>query len=125
MLSLSLYKVVHIIGIVMAMTAIAGAAMHALAGGNREPGSPRRMLAILHGVGGALVLVGGFGMLARLGVMHGGGFPAWIWVKLVIWVLIGVAMILPYRRPALARILLVAMPLLAGLAAYMGIYKPI
>jgi hypothetical protein len=38
---------------------------------------------------------------------------------------LGAAAALPYRRPALARPVLLALPLLAGLAAYMAIYKPL
>ena len=64
-------------------------------------------------------------MLARLGVMHGAGFPGWLWAKIAIWGALVVAMLLPYRVPALARPVLVALPVLGGLAAYMAIYKPI
>jgi hypothetical protein len=119
------YNVVHIIGIILAMSALGGAAFYALAGGTWEKGTrPRRLLALLHGVGLFLVLLGGFGMLARLGIMHGGGFPGWIWVKLTVWVLLAGALFLPRRRPAPAAPLLFALPVLGGLAAYMAIYKP-
>jgi hypothetical protein len=69
-------------------------------------------------------LLGGFGMLARLGIMHGLNFPGWLWVKLVIWGMLGAAVIIPRRRPTLSRALLFALPILGGLAAYMAIYKP-
>lgn len=32
-----------------------------------------------------LVLVGGMGLLARIGVSHGQGFPTWVSIKIVIW----------------------------------------
>jgi len=56
--------------------------------------------------------------------MHGAGFPGWLWLKIVIWVLLAAAAALPYRRPSLAVPLLVAVPVLAGLAAWSAIYKP-
>jgi hypothetical protein len=128
MFSLLLYKVVHIIGIVLVMSALGGAAVYAMIGGastaSAASPSPRRLLAVLHGIGAFLVLLGGFGMLARLGVMHGAGFPGWIWVKLAIWVVVAGALFLPYRRPALARPLLLSLPLLGGVATYMALYKP-
>ena len=33
----------------------------------------RKMLIAMHGLGAVLVLVGGFGLLARIGFAHGGG----------------------------------------------------
>jgi hypothetical protein len=85
--------------------------------------SPRRLLAMLHGIGVFLILLGGFGMLARLGFM-GQSFPGWVWAKIVIWGLLAAALVVPRRRPSLARPLLYALPLLGGLAVYMVVYKP-
>ncbi|HUF28485.1 MAG TPA: hypothetical protein VMM18_16020 [Gemmatimonadaceae bacterium] len=124
MLSYQFYNLVHIVGIVLVMSALGGAAVHAIAGGPGGSRPVRRLLAILHGIGAFLLLLGGFGMLARLGLAHGAGFPGWIWGKLLIWAVIAVALFLPYRRPGLARPLLLALPALGGLAAYMAIYKP-
>lgn len=118
------YNVVHIVGIVLLMSALGGAAVRAMTDGTAQSPSIRRMLAILHGLGAFLVLLAGFGMLARLGFLHGTTFPGWLWVKLVIWGLLAIALILPRRRPTLARPVLLALPILGGLAAYMAIYKP-
>jgi hypothetical protein len=125
MLSHQLYNVMHIVGIILLMSALGGAAIHGMTGTPSEPGRARRLLAILHGAGAFLILLGGFGMLARLGVMHGSGFPGWVWVKLIVWGLLAAALIAPYRRPGLGKPLLLALPVLGGLAAYMAIYKPI
>ena len=118
---LQLYKVIHIVGLILLMSALGGAAVRGMLGADAT--TTRRLLAILHGVGAFLLLLGGFGMLARLGVM-GGSFPGWIWVKLVIWGILALALIIPRRRPMLSRPLLYALPVLGGLAAYMAIYKP-
>jgi hypothetical protein len=119
---LPLYKLIHIVGIILIMSALGGAAVRAMIGTDGTPPT-RRLLAILHGIGAFLVLLGGFGMLARLGAMHG-NFPGWVWVKLVIWVILAAALMIPRRRPTLARPLLLALPFIGGLAAYMAIYKP-
>lgn len=119
------YNVVHILGIALLMTALGGMALHALNGGLKRDNRARALVTGLHGLGLLLVLVGGFGMLARLGFPHGAMFPGWLWVKLAVWLALGAAAALPYRRPGLTRPMLVTIPLLAGLAAYMAIYKPI
>jgi hypothetical protein len=125
MLPYQFYKVVHIVGIALLMSALGAVALHALNGGLKRDNRARGLVAALHGVGILLVLVGGFGMLARIGFPHGALFPGWLWVKLAVWALLGAAVAVPYRRPGLSRTMLVALPLLAGLAAYMAIYKPI
>ena len=118
------YNVVHIVGIILVMSALGGAAVRAMTVTAEELASTRRMLALLHGIGAFLVLLGGFGMLARLDVLQGASFPGWLWVKLLIWGTLAAALLIPRRQPTLARPLLLALPLLGGLAAYMAIYKP-
>jgi hypothetical protein len=118
------YEVVHIIGIVMLFSALGGTTVRALLPMVAEAPGPRRMLGVVHGIGAFLVLLGGFGMLARLGIMQGGGFPGWLWVKIVIWGALAAAPFFVRRRPALARSLLWSLPVLGGIAAYAVIYKP-
>jgi uncharacterized membrane protein len=131
MFSYQLYNVVHIVGIVLVMAALGGAAVLAMtsrashAVDAASPRAARRLLAALHGAGAFLIILGGFGMLARLGLVRGGQFPGWLWVKIAIWLVISGALVLPRRVPGLARPLLLLLPVLGGLAAYMAIYKPV
>ena len=61
------------------MAALGGIA--ASAGSNsREVWTGRGSLAF-HLVGVFLILLGGFGMLARLGIVQGSSCPGWIWGK--------------------------------------------
>ena len=118
------YEIVHLIGIAALFMAIGGVAVHAANGGNTITSTTRRIVGMAHGLGALLILVGGFGMLARLGVKHGEGFPGWLWAKVFIWIVLTAVVILPYRKPALARPMLLVLPLLAGVAVYMALYKP-
>jgi hypothetical protein len=124
MLSHSVYNVAHIVGIIMIMAALGALALHALNGGTRESNTARGLIAGLHGLGAFLVLLGGFGMLARIGFEHGSPFPGWLVVKIAIWLVLAGSVIVPYRRSTLGKPLLLALPVLGGLAAYMAVYKP-
>ena len=64
MFSHAFYNVVHIIGIVLVMSALGAVAIHALNGGTRQTNAARGLVAALHGTGVLLILIGGFGMLA-------------------------------------------------------------
>ena len=122
-MSYAVYKLMHYLGIFMLITALAATSMHVLRGGSRTDNPYRRALGITHGIAAALILTGGFGMLARLGVMHG-ALPNWIYAKLVIWVALAAAMAVPYRGRTHARALLIAVPVLALAAGAVALYKP-
>lgn len=123
MFSHALYNVVHIVGIVLLMSGLGGiAAMGATA----SPAKGfRRLLLALHGIGVFLILLGGFGMLARIGIVQGSSWPGWVWGKVAIWGVLGAAAILPRRFPRTAAPLLLIIPVLGGVAAYLAIYKPL
>jgi hypothetical protein len=117
------YKLIHFLGIFTMIGALVAAGIHVLRGGTRADDPYRRVLGVAHGVAAFLILLGGFGMLARMGVMHE-GLPAWAKVKLVIWVALGASMALPYRGRGLARGMLIALPALLLAAAAAALYKP-
>jgi hypothetical protein len=118
------YKLIHIFGLFALFVALAGMAAHAAAGHEKSENSSYRTLLILHGVGALVALTGGFGLLARVGGVPGELFPGWIWAKLVLWLVLGGLIALPYRSRALAKSLLVALPFLGLLGAYLANYKP-
>ncbi|MFN8588139.1 MAG: hypothetical protein U0704_10105 [Candidatus Eisenbacteria bacterium] len=117
----ALYKLMHLAGIFTLLVSYALACAHAR-GGDSTPRS-RRGYAITHGVAALFVLTGGFGMLARLGTVHG-ALPGWILIKLALWTLVAGAIALPHRNPRWARALPVVVTLLALAAAATAIYKP-
>jgi hypothetical protein len=124
MLPYSFYKVTHILGIALALVALGGFAVHALNGGGKHENGARKLLIGMHGAGALFILVGGFGMLARIGFQHGANFPGWLWTKIAVWSVVAAIVMLPYRRPQFARPMVVALPLLAATAAAMAVYKP-
>jgi hypothetical protein len=123
-MSYAAYKLIHIFGLFVLFVALAGMATHAAAGHSKEENTSYRTLLALHGLGALIALTGGFGLMARVGVMHGVMFPGWIWAKLLLWLILGGLIALPYRKRGLAKVLLVALPLLGLFGAYLANYKP-
>ena len=122
MFSHQFYNVVHIVGLIFLMVALGS-----ISAGRATDRSVlnRRMAIGFHAVGVFLILLGGFGMLARLGIVRGTSWPGWVWVKVGVWGVLALAAVLPYRFPRTSLPLLFLLPLLGGLAAYMAIYKPL
>ncbi|MHB1192168.1 MAG: hypothetical protein ACYC6F_03900 [Longimicrobiales bacterium] len=120
MLSLVFYKTVHFIGVFALVTALTASLARASAGVGGAEGDPwRKRLAIAHGVALFLVLLGGFGMLARLGMSVTG----WVGAKLLLWIAVG-GLIALRKNPAAAGWGLVLVPMLAALAGWIGYTKP-
>lgn len=123
MISYQVYKIVHLVGMFALFTVLGGIALHALNGGTRASNTGRKLIGAMHGLALFIILLGGFGMLARLGLVHG-MLPGWVLAKIAIWIALPVLGLVAYRKPAAAKVLLVALPLLGGLAAWIALYKP-
>ncbi len=122
MISYPVYKVVHLFGIFLIFVSLGGVTLHSMNGGSREH-PMRKKAAMTHGVGLLIALVGGFGLLARLGVLS--PFPLWAALKLVIWLFMGGAIALAYRaKGGIGKMLWWLFPLLGASAAYLAIFKP-
>jgi hypothetical protein len=118
MISYDVYRLVHFAGLFLLFLSFGGLLVHVRNGGDRAGNASRAFVAAGHGVGLFLMLLGGFGMLARLGLTA--GLPGWIHVKLTLWALLAAAIALPYRFPRLATALWFVLPVLALFAAYVG-----
>ncbi len=118
------YKVLHILGVLLTFAVLGGLALTVANGATKSTSQVRRLIGATHGIGTFIILLGGFGALARLGVMHGAGLPLWIWIKLACWVVIAVVVMVPYRRPELARPVFWLLPIVGLVAVWAAVYKP-
>ena len=111
------YKVLHILSILIVFSFMAVSFLHP---------TPPKFSKIITGVGSFFILVAGMGLLARLGVNHGEGFPVWVWAKIGLWLLISAL------GPVLAKRLkqeqkiwaFLGMLILASLAVVVAVFKP-
>ena len=131
-MTLAAYKVVHILGVLFLFTALGSLLAAAWPSGNAagsagagsNAGPLRKRAGLTHGLALVLVLVSGFGMLARLGSSAPGVWGLWVWLKLLTWLLLGAGLTLIRRQPRWAPGLWLLLPVLGGLAAYLALYKP-
>lgn len=118
----TVYKVIHLLGIMMLFLSFGGVIVYAINGGARETNAWRKPAAITHGIGLLLALVGGFGLLARLGI--GWPWPGWVIAKLIIWLIFAAVVGMAARRPAMGKALWWLLLILGGIAAYLAGAKP-
>ena len=110
------YQVLHIIGISMVFLGYGALLARSMAA--PENVSVRKLGSITSGIGLLLILVAGFGLVAKLGYNY---TENWILVKFVIWLLLGGLIVLINRKPQLAMLLwclLIAMSATAAIMVY-------
>jgi hypothetical protein len=119
MIPFEAYKVMHLVGVFMIVAGLAAMPIVMWLGGGNPQG--RKLAAMTHGGGLAIVLLAGFGMLARL---HLSPAQGWIMGKLAIWLVLGGMIALAKRQARRAGLVWILTFALAGTAAYLAIYKP-
>lgn len=116
------YKIMHLVGILMLFLGYGGVILYSINGGTKATNAWRKPVAITHGIGLVLALVGGFGLLAKIGISW--PWPGWVIVKMVIWLLLAALVGVATRSAAAGKGLWWLLLLLGALAAYMAGVKP-
>lgn len=116
------YRWIHAVSGLVLFLAMGGMVVRGLVHEHEGPlGKPlRRRLGITHGVALALLLISGFGLLAKLGM----GFPVWVLVKLGLWVVFLGLLLAAFRRPQFGKALWWVAVVLGATAVYLAVYKP-
>lgn len=114
MIDYNVYKLIHLVSIFGLFIALACGAV--------TDKAKSRWVGPVHGIALLLVLVAGFGMLARLGI-HG-SLPGWVIGKLVVWLLLGGSIAIARRKALPVGAFLVLITILGGVAASLALWKP-
>ena len=122
MISYGVYKVLHLVGAFMILLSLGGVAANSINGVPKK-NSWRKAMMITHGIGMIFSLVAGFGLMARIGVVHG-SLPGWVIAKLVIWLVFGALIGVINRKPELGKPMWILIIVLGGMAAYLAGSKP-
>ena len=104
----AILKFVHYVGIFFLLAGLGG-----LIFGSKDK---IKLATMSHGIGLLLLLLGGFGMQGMLKM----GFPVWLTVKVIIWLVLGGIIVAAKRELIPPVALWLGVVILCGVAAWLG-----
>ncbi len=119
MLSYQIYKILHLVSLFGVFMCLGSLIVQRMNGGDKEFPA-RRWVMLSFVVFMFLALIGGFGLLARLGI----GMPGWVFAKFTLWLVVGAYMSVILRKPEWSKLNWFVLLLLGATGAYLAIYKP-
>ena len=118
-MSYQIYKIVHFVGLFMVLLAVGAQIFHGMNSGSKQH-QAKKWLGMHSGLGLLFLLVGGFGMLAKLKI----GFPGWVVGKIAVWLALGFVGAVAIRRPQFSKTIWMMSLLVLGFATWLAVMKP-
>ena len=120
-MSFEFYKLIHMIGLFLLVSGLIGI-LTITWNGQALVGKVKTFSFMTHGLGLLFLLLGGFGMLAKMGIMS--AMPAWVYGKIIIWLFFGASVTLLKRKGHIGWPMYAVLFLVFVAAAYLGVFKP-
>jgi hypothetical protein len=120
-MSYEFYKILHLTGVILVFSGLIGLLTMTMSG-VVAAGKTKTLIFVSHGLGLFLALVGGFGLLARLGLAR--DMPTWVYGKLVIWIILGGAIAVVKRNGRFGGPIFLSLVSLFIIASYLAVIKP-
>lgn len=115
-MSYAFYKIIHVVSIVLFFSLYMSATI-------KKENIKKEV--ILTGIALVFILVSGFGLIARIGIAHGAGWPLWLKFKVAIWAFVGMfGHIVLKRFPQFSPKAFWILFGVLGLASFLANYKP-
>ena len=111
-MSYEVYKIIHLTGVIALFLSLG-----AMLGASKS----FKAAAIGHGVALFLILLGGFGIQAKL---YSGQFPSWMIAKIAIWLVLGASLVLIKRKLMPGNGVAILVLVLGVAAAWLGVMRP-
>lgn len=111
MLSYVTYKTIHFTALAMVLLSLGAAMLH------HGTGLSKRWISASHGIGLLLLLISGFGMLAKLGLTP---YAGWVGGKVALWLFLGGCLALIPRLRKQAPVLWIAVLAAVAIAAQLA-----
>ena len=105
---LAVYHILHIVGLILVFIGF-GALLS-------SEGAKSSMK--WHGTGLLISLASGFGMLAKMGIFS--AMPVWVYIKLGLWLVLGVLPVLAKRRVVKPVVVVVVATIIGVFLAFLG-----
>jgi len=114
-MSHTFYYFIHFAGVICLFLG-----MGAILGMGEDLKHINKFVGMFHGIGLLLLLVGGFGLVARLQT----GFPVWLIIKIGLWLCLSMIMILAKRKICTPKATAILAMILGLVAVAMCVFKP-
>jgi uncharacterized membrane protein SirB2 len=122
-MSYQFYSFLHILAVITAFISLTCIAFHIYSGGTKNNLKEKKMLSIIHGTSLLIAFVAGFGLIAKGGFSFSSSY--WIYIKIACWLLIGIYPILLYKKILAKNWAIYGLMLIAAVAVYTVVFKPI
>ena len=114
------YKILHIAGIFFLLFSLSSTIILS----RNKIATSRTLYSMIHGISLFIIIFSGFGMLAKIDINNASDWQIWVWVKLIIWLVMGISVYLIKRFPKYSNYFWFLIPILAVAASYFAVIKP-